>query len=68
MKYLKAWSLFDFLLQTDHAKLKEFFRFEAEITRNEETDYFCEKGLKKIYGWTPEDLDAHWREWVLQTY
>ncbi|MBI2900160.1 MAG: hypothetical protein HYY17_08235 [Planctomycetes bacterium] len=62
METIKAWSLVDFLLLEHRAKFVEFCK---DLRGAEDNG---EKSLAKVFGWTIEELDAKWREWVAVAY
>ena len=59
---VKAWSLVDFLMADHREKFIEFCKDLRASTDNGESSF------KKIFGWTPQDLDNRWRAYAKQAY
>jgi hypothetical protein len=62
-KLIKAFSLIDFLVSEHRSKLPEL----AEALRADQK----EKGpgaFEKVFGWTPDDLETRWKDYVRRAY
>ena len=59
---VKAWSIIDFLMSDHREKFIEFCKDLRASTDNGESSF------KKVFGWTPQDLDNRWRAYAKQAY
>ena len=59
---VKAWSIVDFLMSDHRDKFIEFCKDLRASTDNGESSF------KKVFGWTPQDLDNRWRAYAKQAY
>lgn len=64
---LKGWSLFDFLMTEHQGKLSEFFR-QCDYQVRDPKDPTGEKTFRKVFGWSYEELEERWRQFVLENY
>ncbi|TAH34539.1 MAG: hypothetical protein EYC70_16525 [Planctomycetota bacterium] len=72
--HLMAWSKIDFLIRTDAVKFGKFVttlknrRDERGYPDGSKMDDAQRDALKQFYGWTWQQAEEHWKEWVLATY
>lgn len=59
---VKAWSLMDFLL-TEHRE--KFIEFCQDLRSAKDNG---EESLKKVFGWSLQDLDSRWRAFAKTAY
>ena len=59
---VKAWSMISWLFDTHREKFQEWL--EAVGKKGQEQDV----AMKEILGWTPEELDKEWRDYVIENY
>lgn len=60
---IKGWSLMDFFL-SDPERGKQFAKFLERLWGGEPQD----KAIQETFGWSYEELDAHWRDFVRTHY
>ncbi len=58
----KSWSLVDFLMREHNEKFRTFI---ADLRKYQGSS---EETLRQVFGWTGEDIDKHWKEYVLANY
>lgn len=72
--HLMAWSKIDFLIQSDPAKFGRFMtilksrRDERGYADGSKMEDAQRDALKQCYGWTWQQAEEKWQEWVLATY
>lgn len=72
--HLMAWSKIDFLIKTDPVKFGQFIttlksrRDERGYSDGSKMDDAQRDALKKYYGWTWQQAEDQWKEWVLANY
>lgn len=64
-KTCKAWSILEFLM---HDHNEKFIEFISELGRSAKDDKSGEEALKRVFDWTPKELEDRWRAYVRMTY
>jgi hypothetical protein len=68
---VKSWSLVEFLLAQHREKFTEFLVALRDLGRDKDVKVeggIVESALKKVWGWTINDLDYRWKQYVKVAY
>lgn len=63
-KTVKGWSILEYLM---HDHTEKFVEFISELGRSKD-DKSGEEALKRVFDWTPAELEDRWRAYVRATY